>query len=670
MRIFAIASIKALAGLCMAFTIVALQTTWAAPPPAAFGQLPNMSLPDMNPAGTLLAFAETVGDNAPQLVIFDLASRREIRKVNIGTEFRLRDINWADDQTVLIDVTRVRFVTNDGKPKMYEYQRTLALDASGGPIRPLLLIGADDDAVTGATLVSRQSARPKTVLMSTWEFMGSVGKVSIDSRIDGKRNDSKWVYNLFEVDTQSGKGKRLDAGSQFTTDWLATKSGAPAARAEWNPDTKSFRILGRAGMGWKELHRQTDGQRMWLAGLSADEKAVLAVGSRGGPLDKLWSLPLDGSAATVLAENSQLPVEGIIRDPLSDAIVAAQFGGISSENIWLDPQAQQRYRSIGRAFADSRHQLLARSLDQKRVLVRVWSASTPPVYYLVDFATKTADIVGEEYPKLAGAKLGEVRAFTYKARDGYDIPAYLTLPAGANGKKLPTVVLPHGGPEARDEADEFDYWAQFLASRGYAVLQPQFRGSTGFGEAHRLAGRRQWGKLMQDDVTDGAKAMIADGIADASRVCIVGWSYGGYVALAGAAFTPDLYACAASVNGVSDLPAALGADKKSYGDQSARYEYWKDHIGSPADPDVVGKSPARHADRIRAPILLLHAAEDTIVRVEQSDIMERALVAAGKEYRYVKFAGDDHQLAKSANRVRMLTELESFLAERLGTVQK
>jgi dipeptidyl aminopeptidase/acylaminoacyl peptidase len=179
------------------------------------------------------------------------------------------------------------------------------------------------------------------------------------------------------------------------------------------------------------------------------------------------------------------------------------------------------------------------------------------VFYLVDFATGRADIAGESYPGLAGVTLGEVRFIDYAARDDVEIPAFLTLPPGLGEKNLPLVVLPHGGPHAHDTGD-FNWWTQFLATRGYAVLQPQFRGSTGYGAAHRKAGYGQWGGLMQDDVTDGVKAMIKNGLADPARICIAGASYGGYAALAGAAFTPEMYACAISVNGISDLPALLG----------------------------------------------------------------------------------------------------------------
>ena len=221
-----------------------------------------------------------------------------------------------------------------------------------------------------------------------------------------------------------------------------------------------------------------------------------------------------------------------------------------------------------------------------------------------------------------------MRHFAYDARDKYPLFGYLTIPAGAAEKNLPLVVLPHGGPHRRDTPD-FDWWSQFLASRGYAVLRPQFRGSTGLGTEHLLAGRGQWGLRMQDDVTDGVKALISQGIVDPKRVCIVGASYGGYAALAGAAFTPELYACAISVAGVSDLAEVIAYDEKMGGDESDSVYYERESIGSRDDPKVGEKSPARHARDIRAPILLLHGTNDTVVPFAQSQMMANALAAAG-----------------------------------------
>lgn len=226
------------------------------------------------------------------------------------------------------------------------------------------------------------------------------------------------------------------------------------------------------------------------------------------------------------------------------------------------------------------------------------------------------------------------------------------------------VVLPHGGPEASD-TPYFDWLAQFLAMRGYAVLQPEFRGSTGFGVAFRRAGRGQWGGLMQDDVTDGVKAMIRQGVADPHRICIVGGSYGGYAALAGAAFTPKLYACVVSINGVSDLPAMLGYEKGQHGTESDAVAYWEGDIGSQFDSKVIDHSPVNSAADVEAPVLLLHAINDTVVPIAQSEEMAKALAALGKPVTFIKLDGEDHWLSNAPTRLEVLEDTDHFLRQHL-----
>jgi dipeptidyl aminopeptidase/acylaminoacyl peptidase len=271
------------------------------------------------------------------------------------------------------------------------------------------------------------------------------------------------------------------------------------------------------------------------------------------------------------------------------------------------------------------------------------------------------------YPGLTEADLGEMKPYDYAARDGLRIPAYITLPPGRAPKNLPAVVMPHGGPDARDTL-RFDWWAQFLANRGYVVLQPNFRGSAGYGRAFTEAGLQQWGLKMQDDITDGVKKMIADGIVDPKRVCIVGASYGGYAALAGATLTPEMYACSVSVAGVSDLPEMLSYERRTSGKNSGAVRFWASRIGS-ADEDserLRATSPARQAARARAPIMLLHGENDTTVPIEQSEMMVEALQDAGKPVTFIKLEGDDHYLHLASTRLQMLRALEGFLAEHIG----
>jgi dipeptidyl aminopeptidase/acylaminoacyl peptidase len=423
-------------------------------------------------------------------------------------------------------------------------------------------------------------------------------------------------------------------------------------------------VLVRGDGGWREIYRQTGEGWLQLAGLTSDKSAVIAVGPLGQSRNKLWALPFDKSAPKILLEDPARDVENTIADPYTWNPVGAQLGGSLSEIRWLDPKLEKQHQALTRAFPNQEARIISRSEDGKRVIVRTRGLSIPSKYYLVDFATGTAEIVGEQYPALSEAALGQVRAISYKARDGREIPAYLTMPPAAGAEKLPLIVLPHGGPESRDDPT-FDWLAQFLATRGYAVLQPQYRGSTGFGLDHQTAGYKQWGAAMQDDLTDGVKTMVAEGVADPARVCIVGASYGGYAALAGAAFTPDLYKCAASVNGVSDLPGLLGYVADHNGKDSDRYQYLLDTLGHASDEKVIERSPARVAGNVRAPVLLVHAVDDTVVPLSQSEKMAKALEKAGKPASLVKLPGEDHWLSRSDTRIRVLKELETFLASNL-----
>ncbi len=436
-------------------------------------------------------------------------------------------------------------------------------------------------------------------------------------------------------------------------------------RSEWNPEFRRFSVLAKDGAGWRRLLEVEDGGSSFLAGLVENETAVAVVTRNGQQHSSLWSLPLDGSAAKKLVEEASLDAEGIVVDSFNDRIVGVRFGGADRPFHWVDTATEKRYAALGRTFAGRESDIITRSADNKRIVVQVESGSAPPTYYLIDYAAKTADIVGEQFPGLVDHPQGTMRTFGYQARDKYALFGYLTIPAGAAEKDLPLVVLPHGGPESHDTSD-FDWWSQFLASRGYAVLRPQFRGSTGLGDEHRLAGRGQWGLRMQDDITDGVKALIAQGIADPKRVCIVGASYGGYAALAGAAFTPELYACAISVAGVADLPEMLAYDEKMAGEESDTVYYWRDSIGSRDDPRVAQRSPARFARNFRAPVLLLHGSNDSVVPIAQSQMMANALKAAGAPHQFIALDSEDHWLSNGATRNRMLTEIEKFLATNLG----
>lgn len=633
-----------------------------APPVEAFGMIEQTREVVLSPDGNTLAWQDDSGPES-RLVVFDVATHKARRTMRIDPPAKLRSLAWADSETLLYQVS----ITDSNalqEGSRYEFFRFFALDVGSGQTHLMLMSGGERPQVTGEALILPRVSKPKTIIMSTYDYSAPMSRPELGTRLAGRRRDSGWVYSLYQVDTRTGNGTVLELGTQFTVDWVVDKDGNVAARSDWNPDGNVYRILVKSGLGWHEILHQENRGRLSLQGLTEDGSAIVALGSleRGHP--KLLALPLDGSPVRVLLEDPDQDVVSVVRDRFRGTPVCAWLGGVDPKYHCFDQQVEQRTRDIAHSFPDRRVVLYSESQDGRRVIAYVTSPSLPATYYLVDFKTHKADIVGEEYPGLAKAKLGEVRIITYKARDGTAIPAYLTLPPGGTEKGLPLVVLPHGGPEDRNDY-AFDWWAQFLATRGYAVLQPQFRGSTGFGDAFRLAGRKQWGGLMQDDLSDGVKSLIEQGVADARRVGIVGLSYGGYAALAGVAFTPDLYACAVSVNGVSNLPELGAYGEEHWGAESSQVGYWRDAIGSPLDPRVAANSPVNAVSRINSPVMLMYSSEDTVVPPSQSRGMARALQRSGKSVALVTLGGDDHWLSRSATRIRMLKELDGFLAAHL-----
>lgn len=659
----------ALAVVLLSAGVVQAQTLAppAPPPPVeAFGQVPAVAAVDINPAGTRLAWIDN-SSKLPRIVIFDLAAKREVRGLTLPVETTPRTVLWANDDTLLASVTVTHTITGADRDQK-EWQRWFAIDATGGPPRMMLAQGGGAlEWTSGANLVRRHTANPGKVFMSSWDYSATKGRSETGTLVHRGRLDSSVTYNLFEVDLKSGNAKTIERGTPFTLAWVVDATGKQSVRSEWDPTREKFSVHAKDGSGWRRLYESGHCGPLRDMHISSDNLAVIAEGSLCDERRvKLWSLPFDGSAMKALIEDPLLDVEETITDPFDDTVLGAILSGDDNRR-WLDPRAEKRRNGLKKSFGAEWVSLQGRSSDNQRVVVRVDGASRPPVFHFVDYGEKRADIINEAYPKLANTKLGTVREFKYEARDKYALVAYLTVPAELPEKNLPLIVLPHGGPLLRDGTD-FDWWAQFLASRGYAVIQPQFRGSSGFGEAHALAGNNQWGLIMQDDVTDVVRALTSQGIADPKRVCIVGASYGGYAALAGAAFTPEMYACAVSVSGVSDLPAFIGHVTRlaNNDDESTTVDLWKDRIGLVTDPQVGGKSPARAPLGFRAPVLLIHGAQDSVVPIEQSQVMARALKEAGKPFEFVELPGEDHWLSQSETRIRMLTEIEKFLAKNLA----
>lgn len=641
-----------------------LESAAAPPPAAAFGTVPSFEHVSMSPDGALLAMDHNTPAGS-RVIFFKLGQSAPMRVLNLTGGTKLWGITWADADTALLEVSVTSQLsrTRSGARSRYELYRFLAVDAAGGDPR-MLLFDDSQDYITGARLLPVSPRRKDTVSIVTWDFSLTKRADTIGTRLNNDGHEDGWVMALFDVDTNTGKGRVVDQGTPYTSQWLVDPDGAPVARVEWNQQEQRSSVLVRDGNSWRTILATKGEGSLWLAGLSPDGRSLIGIGNNGTDRSRAWALPMDGSPPTVAFEDPSLEIANGAIDPSTGRVIGYWTAGPEGRIVYLDPERAAMTKALEKAFPDRWVEIVDRSTDGQRLLIRTESESAPAVYYLLDRSTHRADIVGETYAALADVELGQVRTITYPARDGTPIPAFLTLPPGKPDRNLPLVVLVHGGPESHDSGG-FDWWAQFLASRGYAVLQPQFRGSTGYGDAHRLAGYGQWGALMQDDVSDGVRYLTGNGTADAKRVCIMGASYGGYAALAGATLTPDLYACAVSVNGVSDLPRMIGDTKARSGGESDVLAYWKDHIGSPYDPKVIAASPARSAAKAQAPILLIYGTNDTVVPPRQTTLMAEALKDTGKPHELVALPGEDHWLKTSATRTAVLEQIEAFLSKHL-----
>jgi dienelactone hydrolase len=342
-------------------------------------------------------------------------------------------------------------------------------------------------------------------------------------------------------------------------------------------------------------------------------------------------------------------------EPVSITYVADR-----EEDVWLDPRMKALHASLSKALPGSDVQIPSIAKDGSRALVRAGSPTDPGVWYLYHIKEKRLDLLAADKPGIDPKIMADVKAVSYSARDGTTIHGYLTLPAGRDARSLPLIILPHGGPFGVRDRLTFNSEAQFLANRGYAVLQPNFRGSGGYGKAFERLGEGTIGRAMQDDLDDGMDWAVKQGIADPKRVCLVGSSYGGYAALWGVIRNPERYRCAASFAGVTDLNAILAYDAdfmSRFDGRKLRQKYRGD--GGGFNFDTV--SPAQNIDRLNRPILLAHGEKDYIVPLDQFQKMRNAAKRTSKPVEELVFPDEGHGFSKQASETKWLDTLEAFL---------
>jgi dipeptidyl aminopeptidase/acylaminoacyl peptidase len=629
--------------------LVALAASaWSAgaAPLEAYGKLPNIEQAVISPGGVYVAYVVTNGEKRT-IAIQSADDHKILMTSGAGTQ-KVRDISWAGDDHLIVTVSTTKqamFVTG---PRVENYLAQ-DLDLKRGRPRPLLNhvdgTAAPDalNTVLGPPIVRTIGGKPVVFLRGV-DFPGGNGVVA-----------------LFRTELDGGGTRIVEQAGRGGYDWVIDASGRAVAHASYDDKAGVWTVMLRGPSGlWRAAQSVVaplDNPDLHGFGKDATSVLIDVTDAKGGYGWRELSLATGAWGAFTPAREEEAP----IYDPATDRLIGRTFvAGDVRTYDFFDAHDAAVWRMVAKAFAGDPVSLNSWSDDRKRIVVRVDSAELGPAYALVNLNTGRADWLSEEYSDLKPEDISPVRSVRYRAADGLEIAGYLTLPRSRDPHGLPLVVLAHGGPAARDEPG-FDWWAQALASRGYAVLQANFRGSTGYGGDFMAAGFGQWGRKMQTDLSDGVRDLAHQGIVDPKRVCIVGASYGGYAALAGATIDHGVYRCAVSVGGVADLRNLVSDFRTKQGLEAQRY--WFRFIGSQNahDPVMATYSPITRAAEADIPILLIHGHDDTVVPVGQSRDMAEALRRAGKPVEFLELKGEDHWLSTGETRLQMLQATVAFL---------
>lgn len=656
-----------LAAVSAAALMMTAANALAAPPPVeAFARLPAIDDVDISPGGQRLATLTTTAGGQRLVNIAQLDSDK-IATLPMG-EIKTRNVRFAGDDYLLVHTS---LLVDDIDPKhIYQFQRHVVVDTNG-KVLTRLLNGVELSQFGSSLPVLGVEHGPKpTAIVEGFDVSSAVMTNSADTRLRTRKDTFTPV--LFRVDVRSGRGNVSERGNSNTEWWEVDASGEGRLRYDADQAGGAYSLLGRPkGSGtWRSILTSRDpldiGQT--LLGYSDPDDAVYLLQKHGDGYALVRRSLADGTSQPVPVNGDGKSVS-LLWDEYRLAPVAIATGGEKPQYQWLDETLGKAYARAAKALKGQQVTVVEWSRDRTKLVLRAETPDKPAVWYLLDTAAGQLSPIGEAYPELKDAQLGTTSWITYKARDGLEIPAYITLPPGAtaSGGKLPLVVLVHGGPASRDDYG-FDFLTQFLASRGYAVLRPQFRGSEGFGRGFEAAGHREWAGKMQTDLVDGVNYLATQGIVDPKRVCVAGGSYGGYAAMASLAFQPQAYRCGISINGVSDLPGMIGEFRRSYDSENSGLTYWRTVLGRESGAEgqgLVRASPARQAGSIAAPLLLIHGEQDTVVPYEQSQKMQQAMARSGKPVELITLAGDDHHLSTYATRLQVLRAMEAFLAKQL-----
>jgi dipeptidyl aminopeptidase/acylaminoacyl peptidase len=604
---------------------------------ADLARLPEFSDAQLSPDGMRILFRRR-SDGIEQVAYRDVKGEKTAGFA-IPEKVDLNWIRWAGNGHILISV---------GRSTLF-----MGLEAH----RSVLLLHDVNTGVTTAIMREGQGLEGDDIL-----FVDPDGRYLLLSI-------QRSIYDypsVFRVSLPDGKMTEIVRPRQPIWEWYADDDGIVRAGVGWEnrkvryyyrkTAEEEFRLIGAvrpddkdgffdiakvvtgSDEGYVLSDEKTGRQALYKFNYGTREIGDLVYGNDQYDIDDYW-LTTDGKA-----------LEGV------------SFTDDRERVEWFDADSKKLQAQIDRAVPNLQAWVSSRSRDGNRLLILGTAPDDPGVYFMLDRKTREMAIVAARMQTLPPEMLAVTRAVRYKARDGKDIPAFLTLPKGREAKGLPLIILPHGGPYGVRDKLDYDPEVQLLANRGYAVLQPNYRGSGGYGTEYGDAGIGQIGRAMQDDLDDGMDWLAGEGIVDKARVCVVGASYGGYAALWAAIRNPERYRCAASFAGVADWDAMLKYDRRYLTKTASKS--WQARVTGESDFDLAAVSPTQQAARLTRPILIAHGEDDSNVPISQSKKLVAALKKAGKsDYEYVAYKDEGHGFSDPANQKDWFDRLDAFLAK-------
>ncbi|QJR12778.1 Dipeptidyl aminopeptidase BIII [Usitatibacter rugosus] len=626
-------------------------------PVEAFFKRPELSNMSLSPDGKTLAALTSVGGRN-NIVVVDLENRKP-RVITSFTEYDVGGVEWINDKRLFFRVVESRDVLNNTR-----FRGTFAIDIDGENLRNL-------------TDTTRATVGAKTIASMGFERRTDDGTddliVEVEQRFE--------AADIYRVDTRTGRMKEnltLEAPEDtdgYVLDW--NRIPRVAFSSDRRKGITSIYYRDDLKSPWTPLLSYglaNDSERIVPIAFNADNQTLFVTSNVGRDKAALYTYdPKTKKLGDLILEHPMIDINGagLRFDNKTHRLLGVGFAADKPTVIWVDQDLARVQAQVDKALPNTINQLIRASNNPDRLLVFSWSSTDPGRYYLLSLKpTVKMEPLLPTRPEIKPELMSETKFITYKARDGLEIPAWLTVPKESSGKNLPLVVNIHGGPWlriyggypwGRDEA-------QFLASRGYAVLEPEPRASTGFGRKHLNSGFKQWGQSMQDDITDGALHLVKEGIVDRKRICLYGASYGGYATLQGLVREPDLFRCGVSFVAVTDLVEFVTSNESDTNMNKLDFApVMYSQVGDPSKDKamLVANSPAMNAAKIKVPVLLAMGQIDVRVPLEHGRRMRSAMEASGVKHEYVVYSGEGHGWNKDENNFDWYKRVEKFLAQNL-----